>query len=225
MGARSIAGGVACLLFTLLFASCATMAPPGTPELVSVSASSAAYPWVRQVYDCTPSSVAVKISDPDTSDISLRLGDPTDGAAPAFKIGTDDLLVVVDRRSAVGALSSYQVRQLFSGQVTQWKDVGGSDLAVQVWTYSPAEDIQLLFDRLVMQGQPITSLARLAVSAQAMSDGVAGTPGSVGLLPRRWKAGNTSEALSVASAPVLALTRSAPQGPILQILSCLQSGK
>ena len=116
------------------------------------------------------------------------------------------------------------VQQLFSGRVANWKEVGGNDLPVQVWTYSHGEDIQQIFDRTVMRGQPVTSFARLAVSSQAMSDGVANTPGSIGYLPRRWKAGNVREALKAATVPVLVITRTQPQGPERDLIACLQAG-
>ncbi len=128
-------------------------------------------------------------------------------------------------QGGVGALTLEQVRQLFSGRVTNWKDVGGNDLPVQVWTFSPGEDIQQIFESAVMHGQPLSSFARLAVSAQAMSDGVGNTPGSIGYLPRRWKAGNVREALKVATVPVLVLARTEPQGPERDLIACLQASK
>jgi hypothetical protein len=94
-----------------------------------------------------------------------------------------------------------------------------------VWTFSLGEDAQDIFDQSIMHGQPVTSLARLAVSAQVMSDSVGATPGSIGFLPRRWKAGNTREALVVATVPVLVIANNPPAGPILDLLTCLQSGK
>ena len=81
----------------------------------------------------------------------------------------------------------------------------------------------MYFDRAVMDGRPVTSLARLAVSAQAMSDAVGATPGAVGFLPRRWKTGNTREALQLPSLPVLAITRTEPTGIAKQLLGCVQS--
>jgi hypothetical protein len=56
-----------------------------------------------------------------------------------------------------------------------------------------------------------------------MSDSVGEVQGSIGLLPRRWKAGNTSEVLFVASVPVLALVHAAPQGELADLLACMQA--
>ena len=65
-------------------------------------------------------------------------------------------------------LTADQVHSIFLGQVTNWKDVGGSDMPIQVWTYAQGEDIQQIFEQNVMEDQPVTSLARLAVSVQNM---------------------------------------------------------
>lgn len=209
----------------LLLASCGPTAPAVTPRLLNVSVTSAAYPRVSEIYSCAPSGLVIAQSDPASAELMVRLGEPAPLLTPAFEIGTEDVLVVNNPQAGVGALRLDQVQQLFSGQLTNWKDMGGRDLPVQVWTFSVGEDIQQIFSGLVMKGRPITSLARLAVSAQAMSDGVGSTPGSIGYLPRRWKAGNTHEALKAVTAPVLALTRSQPDGPEKELIACLQADK
>lgn len=211
------------LLLLALSAACSRAVPSVTPEIVTVHASSATYPWLKGVYDCAPASVAVEISPPDSAAIDLRLGEPRPLVGPAYQIGTDELVVAVHPQTGSGPLTADLVRRIFAGEVTNWKEVGGNDLAVQVWTFARQEDVQQLFDRLLMQGQPVTSLARLAVSAQNMSDSVGAVPGSIGFLPRRWKAGNTRAVLEIASAPVLALVKGVPEGAARVILHCLQA--
>jgi len=73
-----------------------------------------------------------------------------------------------------------------------------------------------------MDGLPGTSTARLAVSAQQMSDSVGMNPGSIGFLPRRWKAGNTHETYVAAVSPVLAITRPGLDDTLNSVLACLQ---
>lgn len=212
-------------LVLLASAACAPATAAATPHLLTVYITSAAYPRASELYGCAPPALVLAQSDPATAELTLRLGEPSPLLAPAFQVGSEDILVVNHPQAGVGALILDQVRQLFSGRITNWKDVGGNDLPVQVWTYSSGEDIQQIFDRAVMLGQPVTSFARLAVSAQAMSDGVGSTPGSIGYLPRRWKAGNTREALKAATVPVLAITHSQPQGPVKYLIACLQAAR
>lgn len=212
------------LLAAFLFAACASPpSPTVTPQLVNVFVTSAAYPRVGDLYACAPPSIVLAQSDSAAAELTLRLGEPSPLLLPAFQVGTEDILVVNHPQAGVGALTQDQVQGLFSGRIANWKEVGGNDLPVQVWTFSLEEDVQQVFEELVMRGEPVTSLARLAVSAQAMSDGVGSTPGSIGYLPRRWKAGNTREALNAATVPVLIIARSQPEGPLKDLIGCLQS--
>lgn len=207
----------------VLLGACARVPQAPTPELVSVYATSAVYPWLRNVYECAPSSVSVRLANPDGADISLRLGEPIPLASPAYQIGLEDVLIIVHPQTGVGTLTTDQARQIFAGEITNWQDVGGADLPIQVWVFSVAQDVQALFNRVVMNGRPVTSLARLAVSAQAMADSVGSNPGSVGLLPRRWKTGSTREAWALSSVPVLAVVKTPPQGILTDMLRCLQA--
>lgn len=213
------------LLLAFLLVSCAPPVASVTPRLVSVYVTSAAYPRVSELYSCAPASIVISLSDPASAELTLRLGEPSPLTTPAFQVGAEDIIVVNHPEAGVGPLTFDQVRELFAGQITNWKDVGGNDVPVQVWTFSAGEDIQQLFSRLVMHGRPVSSLARLAVSSQNMSDSVGATPGSIGFLPARWKTGNTREALKAAAVPVLVITRTEPQGPVKELISCLQAAQ
>jgi hypothetical protein len=203
--------------------SCSPERTASPISVVNVHATSAARPWLEAVYSCAAPTTAIRLSDPDSADVEVRLGEPPGLNLPAFQIGVEDVLVVVHPLNAVGALSSLDVQRLFAGEVTNWSKLQGADLPVQVWTYASGEDVQEYFEHIIMDGRPVTSLARLAVTAQAMSDAVGATPGAIGFLPRRWKTGNTREALQLPSLPVLAVTESQPMGATKQLLGCVQS--
>jgi hypothetical protein len=55
-----------------------------------------------------------------------------------------------------------------------------------------------------------------------MSRAIANDPNAVGILSRRWKTEDVSDVYVAASAPVLAITPSEPQGVIKDLLACLQ---
>src|SRR5512135_3520902 len=126
----------ALLVFCLLLASCASPTPGATPRLLDVYVTSAAYPRVAELYACAPSSLVIAQSDPASAELTLRIGEPMPLTMPAFQVGTEDILIVNHPQAGVGALTLGQVQQLFSGQVANWKDVGGNELAVQVWTFA-----------------------------------------------------------------------------------------
>jgi hypothetical protein len=208
----------------LSLAACATPTPSQTIQVVNVYLTSAANPWMNNVYDCAPAGMVVNLTDPDSAQLTFRIGEPDHLTTPAFQLSTEDVLVVTNLNVGVDSLNADQVRSLFLGQVTNWKELGGNDVPVQVWTYSPDEDIQRIFEQDVMNGQTATSQARLAVSVEAMTNSIETVPGSIGVVTRRWKSGNTLEVFSLATVPVLAITSSQPEGAVKALLACLQKG-
>ncbi|HEX5839253.1 MAG TPA: hypothetical protein VFY26_15560 [Anaerolineales bacterium] len=202
------------ILICTLISSCSTGTPPATPVLVPVYSTLAAQPWLSGLYKCAGTTTALlRIDDPSMAEIVLRLGEPELLDTPAYQIDTEELLIVAHRRSSVQNLSLEQARALFSGF---------GDPSVQVWVYADGEDVQDIFDRAVMAEDSVVSTARLAVDPQHMSDTLVDQPNTVGILPRRWKVGDVREVFSVATVPVLAITRGEPQGVIRELIACLQ---
>jgi len=206
------------LLFLLSFFlfSCSTNTPPATPQVVTVYSTSAAQPWLAPLYDCAGSSVILsRVADPASAQISLRVGEPEFLDSPAYQIDTEEILIVAHRQSPVQNLTLAGARALFAGQ---------GDPSVQVWVYASGEDVQEVFDQVVMAraARSVTSSARLAVDPQQMSDALVNEPNTVGILPRHWKVGDTREVFMVASVPVLAMTNSEPEGAVKDLIACLQ---
>lgn len=201
-------------LFSLLIFSCSTGTPPPAPEVISVYSTSAAEPWLTDLYACAESlAVLSRVDDSSIADISLRVGEPEFLSSPAFQIGTEEILIVTHRQSPVQNLTLEQSQTLFSQ----------GDPSVQVWVYASDADVQRVFDRFVMEGRRVTPSALIAVSSQQMSDALVNQPNTVGILPRHWKAGDVREVFSAAAVPVLALTQFEPQGVIKELIICLQS--
>ena len=206
----------------LLNACGAQQTSQATPQLVKVYVTSAASSRLTDLYNCSTPSMAILLSGPQTADITIRLGQPDSLSLPAYQIGTDDVAVVVQSQNNIDTLTVDQVHSIFLGQVTNWKDVGGSVMPIQVWIYAQGEDLRQIFEQNVMNNQPVTSLARLAVSAQNMSDSVANNAGSIGFLPRSLETANVHDVYKVASEPLLAITKSQPQGVVNDLIACLQ---
>jgi hypothetical protein len=202
------------LLSSFLFSSCSTGTPPAAPPLVTVYSTSAAQPWLAPLYDCAGSSVALsRVDDASSANIALRLGEPEFLDTPAYQIDTEEILIVTHRQSPVQNLTLEQARALFAGQ---------GDASVQVWVYASGEDVQQVFDQVVMAGRSVTASARLAINPQQMSDTLVNESNAIGILPRHWKAGDVREVFSVGTVSVLALTKSEPQGLIQELIACLQ---
>ncbi|HEX6033753.1 MAG TPA: hypothetical protein VFY83_04930 [Anaerolineales bacterium] len=182
--------------------------------MITVYSTSAAQPWLPPLYECAGTSAVVsRVDDPSAAEVVLRVGEPPFLDLPAFQIDTEEILIVAHRQSPVQNLTLEEARRLFAGQ---------GDPALQVWVYAAGEDIQDVFDQVVMAERNVFSSARIAASPQQMSDTLVNESNAVGILPRHWKVGDTREVLRVATVPVLAITKSKPDGIIQEILACLQ---
>jgi len=200
------------LLSSFIF-SCTPASGQSTPHLVTVSATDAAQPWLTELYACASDLSVVLNVSAESPDILLRVGEPADLVTPAFQIDTEDILIVANGQSPLGELTLEQARAIFAGQ---------GDPSVQVWAFASGADTQGIFESAVMDGRPVTSFARLAVSPSHMIEALSADPRAVGLLPRRWLTGELRELYLAATVPVLAVTPSEPQGVVRDLIACLQ---
>jgi hypothetical protein len=201
------------VLSSFLLFSCTPAAQIPPTEMVNVYSTSAAQPWLSELYTCAENLAVALNVNADEPDIYLRVGEPEVLISPAYQVDEEEILIVTHRESPIQNLSFEEVQELFAK----------GDSSAQVWVYSSGEDLQMAFDQLVMKGRSVTSSARVAVSAQNMSDLLNSESNAVGILPRHWKTGNIREVFSAGKLPVLALTKEEPQGKVKELLSCLQS--
>jgi hypothetical protein len=221
-----------CLPF--LFLTCVLVAAcnPSTPAIpdqpTRILYTSFAEPWLADLYACAGENpvlseqAAADYLDPQSVDLTIRIGQSTRQTLPTYQIGSEELLVIVNPQNPVAALTIEQVRGLFSGQTINWQDVSGSSALVQVWVFAAGEDIQQVFNSTILDSSPVTSTARLATSPDEMMQAVAKDVNAAGILTRHWKTETVKEVLSFASVPVLAITPGEPQGTVLGILDCMQ---
>jgi hypothetical protein len=207
-------GVILFLISLLLLSSCSTDTPQAAPEIVTVYSTSAATPWLSDLYACAESiAVVSRVDDPFTADIVLRVGEPEFLTSFAYRIAEEEILVAAHRQSPIQNLTLEETQSLFAGF---------GDPSVQVWVYASGEDVLGVFDQFVMQGRSVSSSALVAVNPQQMSDMLNAESNAIGILPRHWMAGDVREVYSVAKVPALAITQSEPQGMLNQLIGCLQ---
>jgi hypothetical protein len=217
-------------LFTIiLLVSCASSGPAITPLPLSIQYTFSTTPWLEKFFKCSGDRVInaellpADLLDLDSSDLVMRISMPTEPITPAYQIGTDDLLVIINPQNPVSKLTVDQVFTLFTGRIQTWKSINNTNNPVHVWVFAAGEDVQQVFEQAVLGDSPVTSLARLANSPEEMLQAVSNDAGAVGLITRSWETKTTSDAFTVArSLPILAIPQSEPTGALAQILACLQ---
>jgi hypothetical protein len=214
-------------LCVLILAACGSSSSASQAAPLRVQYSFAAQPWLANTLDCAGENIvsaelrAVDYFDISNADFALRIGD-AEVTTLAYQIDTEDVLVIVNPQNPINSLTSDQVLELFTGQITNWQTINGNDVPVQVWVFAPDEDIQRIFEQGLLDHAPLTSLARLAPGPNVMAQAVADDVNTVGILSRRWLTGTVSAVYTVATVPVLVLTPTEPDELVTGIISCLQ---
>ena len=67
-------------------------------------------------------------------------------------IATDALVFVVNASNPVDNLSLTQIRRIYTGKISSWKDVGGSNIDIEAFQRNAEAGSQVLMEKLVMEG-------------------------------------------------------------------------
>ena len=82
-------------------------------------------------------------------------------------IGRDALVFIVNEDNPVQSLTRQQLRDIYAGKITNWKDVGGEDADIVAFQRREDSGSQTLFQKLLIQGgelmDPPTELAPTAM--------------------------------------------------------------
>lgn len=143
------------------------------------------YPDVTVVIQGGGSSTGVKSAAEGTVDIgaaSRELKESEIGTVVEHVLARDGIAIVVHASQTVSALTSEQVMQIFSGEITNWSEVGGADETINVVAREEGSGTRAAFEEMVMGDALITATAILQPSNGALRTTVAGDENSIGFL-------------------------------------------
>ncbi|ACL15854.1 phosphate ABC transporter substrate-binding protein [Methanosphaerula palustris] len=95
-------------------------------------------------------------------------------------IARDGLSVIVNPQNMVTTLTLSQIRGIYNGTITNWKDVGGADLSIVVIGRDSSSGTRDFISSAVMQKDNFTSSVLEKNSNGAVETGVSTTPGAIG---------------------------------------------
>lgn len=70
-------------------------------------------------------------------------------------IASEALVFVVNENNPVNSLTTEQVQGIYSGEITNWKEVGGEDMPIEAFQRNSTAGSQVMMEKLVMQGIPM----------------------------------------------------------------------
>ncbi len=97
-------------------------------------------------------------------------------------IAKDALTVVVHPENPVKQLTMQQLSDIFTGIITNWKDVGGPNAPIVVYSRESSSGTYAFFREHVMGNKEYTSAALLAPATGAIVQSVSQTKGAVGYI-------------------------------------------
>jgi phosphate transport system substrate-binding protein len=90
--------------------------------------------------------------------------------------------LIVDPQITATSLSTSQIVDIFSGKTTNWKDVGGPNLAITTVVRPSSSGTRVLFEKYVLGGGQEVGTPIATDSSTVVLDQVAHTPGAIGYL-------------------------------------------
>lgn len=102
------------------------------------------------------------------------------------KVALDGLAVVVNQQNPVGKLTIDELAGIFTGKITNWKDVGGKDEEIVMLSREVNSGTHVYFkEHILRKGDPnskeeFAPSALLLSSSQAIADEVASNPSAIG---------------------------------------------
>ncbi len=127
------------------------------------------------------SSVSQGITQIGTS--SRELTSKEKAGLNEYIIGKEGIVIAVNNQNNVTGLNKNQTRDIFSGKITNWKDVGGQNLEIHVIARESGSGTRSAFENLIMgKGTKIRNDAIVQSSTEAVKQAVRQDPGAVGFV-------------------------------------------
>lgn len=175
-------------------------AAPAETETISVTGSTTVLPIAQlaaEAYmDTHPeadihvsgggSSVGVKAVGAGTADIGMASRDLKSSESEEYPdlvqhvVAKDAIAIIVNPANSVSDLSVAQIKSIYLGDITNWKDVGGPDEEIVVVGRDSASGTREYFHEAVMDKEDFTPTQLEKNSNGAVRQTVAQTPGAIG---------------------------------------------
>jgi phosphate transport system substrate-binding protein len=105
--------------------------------------------------------------------------DEREGVEPVV-IAYDAIAILVSEQNLVDSLTSEQVRDIFSGRILLWSEVGGEEADIQVLSREDGSGTRDAFEAAVMGGDPVTSMAIVVPGSGEVGQLVVENPLAIG---------------------------------------------
>jgi phosphate transport system substrate-binding protein len=141
-------------------------------------------------------------------------------------IGKDKVVVIVHKENSIVKLDKEQLTGIFSGKITNWKDVGGKDAPILVVWGGLTQGTNAMFIKHIMGGVKQTEEVVAATTAEDIRHNVASNPEAIGIGPQAIvnQSVRSPETPEVAR-PITLITKGAPSANVKKLLDYIAAQK
>jgi phosphate transport system substrate-binding protein len=118
---------------------------------------------------------------PDETAKLATLGNMT-SATSEHILGLDGIAVIVNPSNRIGELRKDEIRRIFTGDITDWSQVGSSHGAINIYARDDQSGIFEAFKSMVLAEKPLASSARRFEDSNALSEAVSSDPNGIGFI-------------------------------------------
>lgn len=147
------------------------------------------------------------------------------GALNVVEVGTNKTIVLVHPSNPVGSLSKEQLKGLFTGKITNWKDVGGKDAPVLVVWGKNSPGQNALFTQIILDGEKVTAENLETTDYKGIKETVAANPEAIGIDPLGMVDG-TVKAIKPnpeANTPILLISKGKASSAVQQLVDFIKA--
>ena len=148
------------------------------------------YPESKIVVTGTGSGDGIAALINGTADIAMASREMKEEEKKQFKgekpkelfIGTDALSVIVHPKNPIKSLTLEQLKDIYTGKITNWKELGGNDAEIIVYSRDSSSGTYEFFKEFGLEGEEYTPDARRAPSNSAVVQSVAQEENAIGYI-------------------------------------------
>ena len=131
------------------------------------------------------SGMGIRSTEQEIADIGMsskELSENEKKEITGIEIGKEGIVISVNNENNISGLTINQIRDIFNGNIRNWKEVGGKDLPIHVITREEGSGTKSAFESIVMDGTKIKSDAVVQSSTESVKQSVASDPGAIGFV-------------------------------------------
>lgn len=139
-------------------------------------------------------------------------------------IAQDRVVFFVNKANKVTQLSKEQLKGIFTGALTNWKDVGGADQPIAVYWGKDAPFLNAIFSRKIMDGSKLTDRATVVGDLFALRQAVLQDPAAIVFNSNGLKMPTLKVlATPLIPLPIVVLTKGEPSPKVERLLEFYES--